>query len=452
VSRCPGGATATGIDKTAAVPGVEVHYAVSDGASLAYEVFGSGPTDVLLFQNSGPIDLLWELPQLASFLGQLGECARVIAFDARGTGASDPIVESYGPTLEAMYDDLNAVLDAVGSDRATILGLNSGAAWAPIAALDPQRFRSLIFSHPKASYPELRGLTLDQRRRLARGLASVRSLRSENPRVAHDPVLQEWWVRSRRLLNSPASQARNMEFAAEIDVTSILGSVRVPTLIFHRRDNRVWNIEGTRDFADRVPGSRLVELEGSEVDLFLGDTVPVLTEIERFLREDHPEPSDDRPLATVLFTDFVSSTEQLAAMGDAAWRHLLDEHDTLVERLVTAHGGRVVRGTGDGTLATFGGPARALRCAAAVRDGVAELGLVVRVGLHTGEIEVREVDLAGIAVVIAKRITDLAGPRQILVSRTVVDLSAGSGVGFEPLGEHALKGVPGATAVFDARI
>jgi len=224
--------------------------------------------------------------------------------------------------------------------------------------------------------------------------------------------------------------------------------VRVPTLVLHRRDNRIWDIETSRAAAELIPGARFLELPGSENDVYLGDTAPVLAEIERFLSEPDVDAVHDRPLATVLFTDMVGSTEQLAAWGDNAWRQLLDSHDRTVDHLVAASRGRLVKQLGDGILATFDGPARAVHCAAAIVDAANGNGIALRAGLHTGEIELRPSDVAGIAVHIASRIAGLAGANEILVSRTVVDLTAGSGLHFEPRSEHELKGVPGRWPTF----
>jgi class 3 adenylate cyclase len=242
-----------------------------------------------------------------------------------------------------------------------------------------------------------------------------------------------------------------MEMAAETDIEFLLPHIRVPTLVFHRRDNRVWDIATSRAAAARIPNCRFVELPGSEAEIFLGDTGPVLSEMTRFIRQEEAAVGDERPLATVLFTDIVASTEQLAAVGDRAWRQVLDEHDDAIGRTVSAHRGRVVRTTGDGMLATFDGPARAVRCAAAIRDILADHRIAVRAGLHTGEIELRGADVAGIAVHIASRVSALADSGEILVTRTVVDLTGGSGITYDHRGDHELKGIPGTTPIFAAQ-
>ena len=241
-----------------------------------------------------------------------------------------------------------------------------------------------------------------------------------------------------------------VEWTARIDVESALSAVRVPTLVLHRRENRRWDLETSRAAASQIPDARFVEFPGSETPMFLGDSGPVLAEIEQFLNESEADVELDRPLATVLFTDLVASTEQLAARGDTAWRRLLDEHDKVTDRIVGEFRGRVIKQLGDGILATFDGPARAVRCAGALRTAANEQGLTLRAGLHTGEIELRSADVTGIAVVISQRISAVADPNEILVSRTVVDLTAGSGLEFTPRGEHQLKGVPGTWRTFAA--
>jgi class 3 adenylate cyclase len=426
----------------------EVRYLERDGDFLAFSVFGEGSRDLAIAQSRFPIDLMWELPALASFMEALGRMARVIVWDSRGFGASDPVSGPY--TMEIACEDRRAVLDAAGADRVTMFELSTSSASAFFAATYPERVRALIQVNLRGSFADLRSLSLRQRKKLALRLRSPEQLRVENPRVAHDPGLQRWWPRAARLVSSPEQMARNMEGA--LDQTDILPSLRVPTLVLHRRDNRVWDLETSRAAAALMPNARFVELPGAENDIYLGDTAPVLTEIERFLTEPETEAVTDRVLATVLFTDMVSSTEQLAARGDDAWRRILDVHDKTMADLVAHYRGRVIKSTGDGLLATFDGPARAVRCAAALVAAGEEQGITLRAGLHTGEIELRPTDIAGIAVHIASRIADLAAPHEILVSRTVVDLTAGSGLHFEARGERELKGVPGAWPTFAAQI
>jgi class 3 adenylate cyclase len=425
----------------------EVRYAERDGDYLAYSVFGDGPNDLAIAQGRFPIDLMWELPQLAAFMDALGRLARVIVWDSRGVGASDPLRDLSAANAEVFADDLSTVLDAAACDRVSIFGLGSPPSLI-FAATYPERVRSLIAVNFRLSYPDLRRFSTSQLKRLAMTLRSPDRLRFENPRSAHDPVLQQWWGHAMRLANSPEGMARNLESAQNADVEVLAPTLQTPTLVLHRRDNRVWDVDTSRVAASKLPNARFVELPGAENDIFLGDTAPVLTEIERFLTESETEVATDRVLSTVLFTDMVASTEQLAARGDDAWRRVLDNHDATTAHLVAHHRGTVVKQLGDGILAMFDGPARAVRCAAALLDAAQRQGITLRAGLHTGEIEVRPADVTGIAVHVASRIANLANANEILVSRTVVDLTAGSGLRFELRGEHQLKGVPGTWPIF----
>jgi class 3 adenylate cyclase len=431
---------------------VDVEYAVRDGARIAYEVFGSGPIDLAVLHGGRfPIDLMWDLPQLAEFMDTLGTVARVIAFDGRGHGASDPLPTTDGAAgVESAAADLLAVLDAARSDRVSLLDLSHGVMPPFLAATYPERVRSMILVHLRTSFPELRGFSMEQRKNIAQTLSTPRGLRSENPRVAHDPVLQRWWGRARRLESSPEETARQMEWASQIDTESVLDHVRVPALVLHRQGSR-WDMETSRANAARIANARFVVVPGNDSDVFLGDTASVLAEITAFLAQEDSAPAgDERPLATVLFTDIVSSTARLAAVGDQEWRRVLDEHDSTIDTTVTGYRGNVIKNLGDGMLATFDGPARAVRCAAAIRDAFAERGIAIRAGLHTGEIELRHRDVAGITVHIASRVSALAGPGEILVSRTVVDLTGGSGITYDARGDYELKGVPGEWAIFAA--
>jgi len=439
------------VRKTAAVRDAEVRYAERDGDYLAYTVFGSGSNDLAVLQARTPIDLMWELPQLAEFLEALGRLARVIVWDARGAGASDPVPDLSNSSDEGVADEIATVLDAAGAERVTIFDFANGGRSTIYAATYPERVRSLILVNLRASFPEFDQMSAAQRKRLAVKLMSADSLSFENPRVAHDPELRRWWERAGRLLHSPEALARHVEIAGRVNHEPFFPAVQHPALVLHRRDNRVWDIETSRAAAAMIPGARFVELPGSENDIFLGDTAPVLAEIEQFLAEPEIDIAADRQLATVLFTDIVSSTQQLAERGDNAWRRILDDHDQTMDRIVAAHRGRVVKQTGDGILATFDGPARAVYCTAAMLDAAKQAGVTLRAGLHTGEIELRPPDIAGIAVHIASRVADIAGPLEILVSRTVVDLTAGSGLRFEPRGDHTLKGVPGSWPIFSAQ-
>ncbi len=396
-----------------------------------------------------PIDLMWDLPQLAHFMEALGAVARVIAYDERGNGASDPLPMTGVAGVESAASDWLAVLDAVGCDRATTFAFSLTGVHIFVAATYPERVRSLIGANIRSSFPEMRQQTWEQRKSFAVWYGTTNGLSTFNPRVAHDPVLQKWWGRARRLASSPEEFARTLQHGSELDVEPFLELVRAPTLVFHRQGNPVYDIELSRRTAPRIPNGRFVELTGSESDLFLGDVDPVITEITSFLRETDVAPEDDdRTLATVLFTDIVDSTGQLVTLGDKRWRTVLDDHDRTVDRIVRHFRGRVVKKLGDGSLATFDGPARAVRCAAAIGDSLDQHGIAVRAGLHTGEIELRDGDIAGLTVHIASRISALAGPGEVLASRTVVDLTAGSGITYEDRGPQSLKGIPADWAVF----
>jgi class 3 adenylate cyclase len=432
----------------------EVKYArTPDGAFIAYEIFGTGPIDIIVSGgNAFPIDHMWDLPQLAHFMDALSQHARVVAYDDRGNGASDPLpTTDPSAGLESQAQDIRTVMEAAGSGRASILAFQ-GSAELLIAATYPQLVRSLIINNVRSSFPELRGMDTERRKAVATWLASPRGLEYYNPRIAHDPVLRRWWTKAHRLAGSPADVVRQMEYSAQIDVSSLLEQVHTPTLVFHRRDNQMWDIETSRKTAAKIPNSRFVELPGSESDLYLGDTTQVLAEIARFLHEpDVASDRDDRQLATVLFTDIVESTERLASVGDQAWRGILDDHDRTIDGIAATHRGRVVKKLGDGILATFDGPARAVRCALAIRDELSAHGVVVRAGLHTGEVELRQEDVTGMAVHTGARVAALAKPGEVLVSSTVRDLVAGSGIEFDDRGEHELKGVPGTWKLFAVR-
>ena len=265
-------------------------------------------------------------------------------------------------------------------------------------------------------------------------------------------MVRRWWAKAHRLTGSPAQVARQIEYAAGVDTSSLWEHVQAPTLVFHRQGDQMWDIETSRKTAAKLPNCRFVELPGSESDLFLGDTTQVLSEITRFLAEpDTASENDDRQLATVLFTDIVASTERLASVGDHAWRQVLDDHDRAIREIVASSRGRVIKTLGDGILATFDGPARAVRCAVAIRDELAAHGVTVRAGLHTGEIEIRGDDVSGMAVHTGARVSALAQAGEVLVSSTVRDLVAGSGIKFDERGEHQLKGLPGSWRLYAVR-
>jgi class 3 adenylate cyclase len=429
----------------------ETQYARSGDVHIAYQVTGDGPFDIVT--SPGWISHLehqWEHPLLAHFLSRPASYARVLMFDKRGTGLSDRTAGV--PTLEECMDDIRAVMDAEGSERAALIGhYDSGAHSAMFAATYPERTSALIIvggytkgardeTYPSGPDPAVTDL-------VASGIhdewGKGTIVPVLAPSMAGDRSFTEWWGRYERLSASPGAAAWLFRMMGEMDIRDILVNIQVPTLIIHRADHPALPVEGAQYLADHIPGARLVVLPG-------GDALPytpsggddVMDEIQEFLTGVREAPPSDRVLATVLFTDIVDSTKRASELGDSAWRELLDRHDAAVRRQLDRYRGTEVKTVGDGFLATFDGPARAIECALAVRDNLQPLGLDVRAGLHTGEVERRGDDVGGIAVHIGARVAALAGPGEVLASSTVKDLVVGSGIGFESRGSHALKGVP----------
>jgi class 3 adenylate cyclase/DNA-binding CsgD family transcriptional regulator len=439
----------------------EVHYAKSGSVDIAYQVLGSGSPDLLAFSSAIlPIDSMDDEPSLARFHHQLASFSRLIRFDLRGVGMSDPVVPSDPPTLERWAQYALAVLDAVGSEHAAVFApRDSSLHGILLAATYPDRISALVIANGTArvaradDYPfgiPQRVLTRFLQLNMApdaveRGLDFLAVVA---PSVANDQAFRAWWNRAGNRGASPATARRIMAVVLEADVRPVLPLVRVPTLILHRRDNAMFRVAHGRYLAEHIPGANYVELPGADDLYWVGDTDAMLDEIEDFLtgvrRGHHP----DRVLMTVLFTDVVGSTAHIAHLGDRRWRDLLDRHDLATRRQFVRFRGREVKTTGDAALATFDGPARAVMCACAIRDEAAHLGLEVRAGVHTGEVEMRGDDIGGLAVRIAGRVAALAQPRQVLVSRTVVDLIVGSGIRTVDAGQHSFKGVRGSWRLF----
>jgi pimeloyl-ACP methyl ester carboxylesterase len=428
-------------------------YALSGDVHIAYQAVGSGPTDLVYVPGwVSNIDVMWDDPGLARFLHRLASFSRLIVFDKRGTGLSDGVELHALPTLETRMDDVRAVMDAVGSQRATLFGHSDGGNMCLLfAATYPQRTDGLILTGSYArrirsdAYPW--APTEDERRReieeVERAWPRGMPVEVMAPSRIDDPVFLRWVERYARLSASPRAAAALLRMNSQMDVTSILPSIRVPTLLLYRVDDRDVDVEEGRYIASRIPGARFVALPGGDHFFWAGDTEALLSEIEEFVTGQRPVVDAQRVLTTVLFTDIVSSTEQAARMGDRAWRDLLERHHATVRAELGRWNGREVNTTGDGFLATFDGPARAIHCAEAIVAGLADLGIAVRSGLHTGEVELVDGgDVAGLAVHIAARIAALGGAGEVVVSRTVRDLVAGSGLGFESRGRHRLKGVP----------
>jgi class 3 adenylate cyclase len=396
------------------------------------------------------LEVAWEEPTLARFYERLATFSRLILFDKRGTGLSDRVPESQLPDLETRMDDLRTVCDAVGSDRAALLGVSEGAPMSILfAATYPARTTAVILVGGYArrlrtpDYPW--GTTAEElaafQEEIARGWGGPVGLEARAPSRAGDPRFRDTWARYLRLGASPAAVAALVQMNAEIDVRSVLPTVRVPTLVLHRTGDRAFPVEGARYLAERIPGATFVELAGDDHIPWVGDSDRVLGEIEHFLTGERPQPDVDRVLATILFTDIVDSTTRVSSMGDAMWKETLAAHDERAKIEIGRHQGTYVNSTGDGLVARFDGPARAVRCALAIGTAVRPLGLEIRAGCHTGEVELAGSDVRGVAVHIGARVAALAGPGQVLVSSTVKDLVAGSGLSFDDFGTHALKGV-----------
>ena len=431
----------------------ETKYARSGDVSIAYQVTGDGPPDLVYVPGFvSNIEVMWDDPGLAGFLERLASFSRLITFDKRGTGVSDPVPPDQLPTLETRMDDLRAVMDSVGSSRATLFGHSEGGNMCILFATTyPERTDGLILTgsyakrirsdeYPWAPTREDRMAHIEEVERTwgASGL----EVEYYAPSRARDPAFVEWLKRYARLSASPKAAAALIRMNSEIDVTAVLSSVRVPTLLLYRVDDRDVSVEEGRFIASKTPGAKLVELSGGDHFFWAGDSEPLIEEIEEFMTGHRTVAPSDRVLATVLFTDIVGSTEMASAKGDREWLGLLDRHHHLVRAQLARWRGREVNTAGDGFLATFDGPARAIRCAQTISAEVRGLGLEVRCGLHTGEIEMRDDGVGGLAVHIGARIASLAGPGEVLVSRTVRDLVSGAGLEFVSRGSQALKGVP----------
>jgi class 3 adenylate cyclase/pimeloyl-ACP methyl ester carboxylesterase len=415
-------------------------YAKSGDVHIAYQVFGSGPIDLVFVPGFvSHIENYWDHPDLARWLLRLSSFARVAIFDKRGTGLSDRVSEA--PSLDQRMDDVRAVMDAVGMERAAVLGISEGGPLATLfAATYPQRCQSLVLygTFARSSWITPAGLEAFLGY-IEKAWGSGRSLPMWAPSRPDDATLKQWWGRFERLGASPAAALAVVRMISQIDITDILSSVHVPTLVIHCTRDTLISVEHGRFLAAHIPGARLLELPGDDHLFFIHDQI--VDAIEEFLTGSISAAEGDRVLATVLFTDIVGSTARAEQLGDQRWRNLLEAHHTTVRRELARFRGNEVRSLGDGFLATFDGPARAVRCACSIAEAVRALDIRVRSGLHTGEIEVAGNDVQGIAVHIASRVSALAGPGEVLVSRTVKDLVAGSGLRFSERGRHSLKGV-----------
>ncbi len=416
-------------------------YAKSGDVHVAYQIFGSGSIDLVFVPGFvSHIENYWDHPDLARWLLRLASFARVAMFDKRGTGLSDRVSEF--PSLDLRMDDARAVMDAAGIEPAALLGISEGGPMAALfAATYPQRCQGLVLYGSFArssSWLSVEGLET-YLRYVDKAWGSGRSLPMFAPSRQNDLALQQWWGRFERLDASPAAAIAVMQMLTQIDVSDILSSVHVPTLVIHCTGDPLINVESGRFLADHIPGARLLELPGHDHLFFIHEQIG--DAMEEFLTGSISAAESDRVLATVLFTDIVGSTARAEQLGDQRWHNLLDAHHTTVRRELARSRGKEVKSLGDGFLATFDGPARAVRCACAIAEAVGPLDIQVRSGLHTGEIEIADHDVQGIAVHIASRVSALAGPGEVLVSRTVKDLVAGSGLRFNERGRHSLKGL-----------
>ena len=429
------------------IPGV--HYTKSGDLNIAYQVVGEGPFDLVYVPGwISNIELMWEEPAHARLLRRLASFSRLILFDKRGTGMSDPVPVDRLPTLEQRMDDVRAVMDAAGSERAALFGSSEGGLMSVLfAATYPERTEALVThaiyakrlwspDYPWAPTPEARAAEIEATERDWGGDMDISVLAP-----SADEAFKRRAVAYLRRSASPGAAVALLRMNTQIDVRAALPTISAPTLVLQRVGDLDVNVEEARWIASQIPGAKLVELPGDDHLIWAGDVDELVDEVEDFLTGSRPSRTSDRVLATVLFTDIVGATQRASELGDRRWRELLEQHHAIVRRELTRFRGSEVDTAGDGFLATFDGPARAARCARAIQGAVRELGLEVRAGVHTGEVELTDGKVAGIAVHTGARVAALAGAGEVLVSSTVKDLVAGSGLEFADRGTHELKGV-----------
>jgi class 3 adenylate cyclase/alpha-beta hydrolase superfamily lysophospholipase len=435
----------------------ETKFAQSGDISIAYQVVGTGPLDLLIVPGFiSHLEQAWEDPSYTRFLRHLASFSRLIRFDKRGTGLSDRVTGI--PTLEERMDDVRAVMDATGSERAALFGISEGGPMSILfSATYPKRTSSLILYGSIArlgwapDYPW--GDKLDEGfegwlEGWRKDWGGPYGLEILAPSVAHDEVFRQWWAKYLRLGASPSAVVTLFRMNAEIDVRDVLPAVRVPSLVLHRKGDRAIDPEHGRYLAQHIRGAKFVELSGDDHVWWVGDSESIVEEIQEFLTGERPAIEPDRMLATVLFTDIVESTKRAAEIGDSRWRDLLNRHNVLTDAEIKRFRGRVIKTTGDGFMATFDGPARAINCALSVREQMGQLGIKIRAGLHTGEVELMDSDVSGIAVHMAARVLEEAKSNEVWASRTVKDLVVGSRFKFREQGVYSLKGVPGDWPLF----
>jgi pimeloyl-ACP methyl ester carboxylesterase/class 3 adenylate cyclase len=432
------------------------HYVKSGDVYIAYQVVGDGPLDLVYAPPwIGNMELFWEEPRYARFLKRLAAFSRLILFDKRGTGSSDRTTGV--PIIEQQIDDLTSVMNSVGSERAALLGASEGGSLCTLfAATHPERTSALVLCgavattrwSPETPWAPTRETFDTWMETVERQWGGPLALDLFAPSVAHEERFRAWWARLLRLAASPAAAIALLRMLDEVDVRPVLPTIRVPTLVLHAAGDRIVSVENGRYLARHIPNAKYVELPGADHFPYVGDTDVIVAEIEEFLTGGRRVPEADRILATVLFTDIVGSTARAAQIGDQRWLDLLASHHTLVRHELGRFRGREVKTVGDGFLATFDGPARAIRCACAIRDGVRPMGIEIRAGLHTGECELMGNDVGGLAIHIGARVAASAAPSEVLVSSTVKDLVAGSDLRFVDRGTHQLQGVPGEWRLF----
>jgi pimeloyl-ACP methyl ester carboxylesterase len=446
----------------------ETKYAKSGDVHIAYQVIGDGPVDLVFVPGwITHVELSWDDPSEAAFRRRLASFSRLIVFDKRGTGLSDRVPATEVPILEERMDDVRAVMDAAGSERAALMGVSEGGALSALfAATYPERTAALVLygAFARTGAGLMTEEELEARlEKLERDWPDSIDPAVPAPSAATDEDYRRRWRTFMRHAASPGAAIALLRMNSQIDVRDVLPTIRVPTLVLFRRDARfghgatAWRDAGqdlitpgeeAHSMAERIPDARLVELPGADHLPWVGDTDPLLGEVEEFLTGVRHAPEPDRVLATILFTDIVESTALAARLGDRRWRDLVERHNSLVRRQLERFRGNEIDTAGDGFVASFDGPARGIRCACAIAESVTALGLSIRAALHTGECEVVDGKLAGIAVHIAARISGLADPGEVLVSNTVKDLVVGSNVAFAERGAHELRGVPGRWSVF----
>jgi pimeloyl-ACP methyl ester carboxylesterase len=439
----------------------DTRYARSEGVHIAYQVAGEGPIDLVFVPGwISHVELAWEFPPLARFLRRLASFSRLILFDKRGTGMSDHVPVSELPSLEQRMDDVRAVMDAVGSDRAALLGLSEGGPMNLLfAATYPDRTRATILlssfarilaapDYPWGASPAFLDAFLA---RVESDWGTGVGLGALAPSSANDPAVRRLWARFQRMAASPGTAVHILRMASETDARSVLSSIRVPALVVHRTGDRFIPVEHGRYLAEHIPRARLVELPGDDHLPQFGDSDAVLDEIQEFLTGVRGADEPERVLTTVLFTDIVDSTARASELGDRRWRDLLESYHLAVRRELRRFRGREVDTAGDGFFASFDGPARAIRCAHAIAAAARGLGVEIRAGVHTGECELLGDKISGIAVHLGARVASAAGAGEVLVSQTVRDLVAGSGIVFEDRGVRALKGIPDQWRLFTVK-